>query len=256
MGNRETIDAALLDRIRKLHAKASSAEAIGSTAEAEAFARKVAELLAEHRLTETVLAADDAGDDDTFDNAWFQYSDAKTRVVWRSTLVRAVMTANFLSGYVSTRRIPNLGERSVYRLFGNPADIERAKYLYHVLADLCETAARHFRGNRAAKGAFRLGWAQAVQSRLIEGQKTVRQSSAHALAVFNRTDAAVRSYRDQVLAGEGIRLQRLSGPRIADTAAYHAGAAAGKAATWSEGVRGTAARAAVRAGARLLGSGS
>ena len=54
----------IIDRIRKLYAKAEGARQLGSEAEAEAFAEKVRELLAQHKLDMSVLTdeARDAAD--------------------------------------------------------------------------------------------------------------------------------------------------------------------------------------------------
>ena len=224
-----TANETLMAKLRKLHAMAEGAADVGNMAEAEAFASKVAALLAEHQLDPAVLATGDVTETVCVD-LWWQYSDARQCVIWRNILTWAVMQANFVTGY---SRHNGLSEM---RMFGTRANIERAQYLATVLCRMCDTAGRNYPGNRAAKNAYRLGWAAAVATRLQEGRKTADATSTSNALVLQRADAAAMQYRKEVQRREGVKTSQIRGGTVRDTAAYGAGHADGQSAQWSAGI--------------------
>jgi hypothetical protein len=116
-----TADSALLERVRKLLAKA---EAQGVTpAEAEAFTAKAAELIARYGIDRALLAAETPGTDQPANriidvpNPW------------------ANVRAHLLAGIASAMRcqcvqIPTARGGSRIHVFGYAADLERAELLY------------------------------------------------------------------------------------------------------------------------------
>jgi hypothetical protein len=118
----------ILDLIRKLQAKAESAQKIGSVAEAEAFAAKVSELLIQHKLSMSEVEIEDQDKTDpiavTFvDQELYSIGFKKTRVGWQEQLAMVIATANFCGVLVN--------KKSNYVWFvGREADREVAAFIY------------------------------------------------------------------------------------------------------------------------------
>jgi hypothetical protein len=167
---------ALLERVRKLLAKA---EAVGTTpAEAEAFTAKAAELMARYGIDRALLAAarpeTDKPGDRVIDiaNPW------------------ARVQAHLLCGLASAMRcqcvvLPRSGSGSRIHVFGYVSDIERADVLYtSLLVQMWQGLAAAdvpawSRSPRAWRRSWLLGFATAVVSRVRAAEQ---QAAAHATA--------------------------------------------------------------------------
>lgn len=99
----------IIDRIRKLHAKAESAKAIGSFEEAATFAEAVEKMLMKYKLSASTLSEEDREREDPLGAHWMEW-DAheglktnKRRIPWIERLTAIVCDAHFCSLIVSTR---------------------------------------------------------------------------------------------------------------------------------------------------------
>jgi phosphoribosyl-ATP pyrophosphohydrolase len=89
----------LVDRIKKMHAKAESAKALGNEAEAFAFASAVSKLLLKHNLEMTDVEAALAMKEDPVKAHYFRpevfgFKRKKTRVLWSELLAHVVADAH------------------------------------------------------------------------------------------------------------------------------------------------------------------
>ena len=93
------IDNVLLERIRKMHAKAESAKQLGNEAEAFTFASAVQKLLLKHDLTMSGVEALAAEQNDPikmheYDPATYGFKRTRTRVAWTQNLAKVIAKAH------------------------------------------------------------------------------------------------------------------------------------------------------------------
>jgi hypothetical protein len=164
----------LLDRVRKLHAKAESAKAIGNEAEALAFAGAVQKMLAKYRLSLDDLAMEELERNEPIESEWNFDDPIKKRAPWYEALASVVARAHFVRVFFSTR-----GSAHLY-LVGRATDRKIAAFVIHTLArtadELSDTAARKFRkAQRRSVGAttsenrnYRTAWLNGFVERIAE----------------------------------------------------------------------------------------
>jgi len=194
-------DGTLLERVRKLLAKA---ESDGVTpAEAEALTAKAAELMAKYGIDQALLAVARPGTDRPADrvidvaNPW------------------ARVQAHLLCGIAAAARcqcviLPADGPGSRIHVFGFASDIERAEVLYtSVLVQMwqglmsAEVPARA-RSTRAWRRSWLLGFAAAVVARVREAEERAARGAAAATAADGRSGALVlRDRSDEI--GHAVR---------------------------------------------------
>lgn len=192
---------ALLERVRKLLAKA---EADGTTpAEAEAFTAKAAELMARYGIDRALLAAARPDTDRPasrmidVDNPWSQ------------------VKAHLLGGLASAVRcacvqLPRSGTGARIHVFGFSSDLERAEILYtslliqmaHGLAATPVPAG--VRSVRAYRRSWLLGFTSAVVARVREAEERAAATAAHE-PVTGRSTALVLAGRETVVRRECAR---------------------------------------------------
>lgn len=134
---------AILARIKKLHAMATSAANVGNAAEAETFATKVQELLTRHKLTMSAVDAAAQADDDPLGMDPFhihrRYGGSTQPVFWQLQLASAVARAYFCDILVPT------SGRAVF-FIGRETDRRVAEYVYGVLIHAAfQLAGREYR---------------------------------------------------------------------------------------------------------------
>jgi hypothetical protein len=195
-------DNPLLDRVRKLLAKA---EAVGTTlAEAEALTAKAAELMARYGIDRALLAADNPDTDRPAD-----------RVI-TVTNPWARVQAHLLCGLAAPMRcqcvlLPPIGPGVRVHVFGFSSDIERAEVLFtSILVQMWRGLAAtpvpaEVRSVRSWRRSWLLGFASAVVARVKTAEQhaadqattpTAADGSRAALVLADRRQIIQRSLRD------------------------------------------------------------
>lgn len=125
MTNRDQI----IQRIKKLKSHAESAKALGSLEEAEAFAKKVSELLEEYNLSLMEIDATEATSADPFKNWGYAEDisyDDKHLGEWKLLMMSVICKYNFTtSSYNSSRK--------TIKVYGNIENVDASVWLYHYL---------------------------------------------------------------------------------------------------------------------------
>ncbi len=238
----------IMDLIRKLFAKAQSAQEIGSAAEAAAFAAKANELLLRHRLEMTDLElqdeqdADPLGRDDELSRAW-----GGVQQKWSDELANAIATTHFCKLVRETRRGYPKG---LTYLLGRDSDRKVARYLIEVLHREAKRLARAYLAQAPQDGAspaarrtsFLLGFRLEVTRRLREQRARVEQTGGqYAVVRLQDAEAAVEEYMRAQFPDAYVPRSRST---FIQKDAYAAGRAAGDAVGLGGGLQGgTAARA-------------
>jgi Protein of unknown function (DUF2786) len=186
----------LLERVRKLLAKA---EAAGTTpAEAEALTAKAAELMARYGIDRALLAAAQPETDQpadrkiTIDNPW------------------ARVQAHLLCGLASALRcqaviLPRSGPGTRIHLFGFASDIERADLLYtSLLVQMWQGLAaadvpRGVRSVRAWRRSWLLGFTSAVTARVRAAEQRAAEQADEKQGGDGPGTALVLADRAQVI---------------------------------------------------------
>jgi hypothetical protein len=199
---RNSVQPALLDRVRKLLAKA---EAEGVTPhEAEALTAKAAELMARYGIDRALLAAT-APDTDKpadrvidVDNPWAQV---------KSHLLTGLAAAMRCQSVLIPRRDP--GTR--VHIFGYTSDLERAEILYTSLlvqmtrALTAEVVPAHARSPRAWRRSWLLGFTSAVVARVRAAEDRAAADSEAERPDGSPSTALVLADRSVTV---GLRLQQ------------------------------------------------
>jgi hypothetical protein len=192
-----TGDNPLLQRVRKLLAKA---EASGVTAaEAEALTAKAAELMAKYGIDRALLAAAEPGTDQPADrvidlpNPW------------------ARVQAHLLCGLAAALRcqpviLPHTGPGARIHIFGYASDIERADVLFtSLLVQMWQGLAAApvpggIRNLRAWRRSWLLGFTTAVVSRVRAAEQQAASRATSPAAAAGERTALVLADRSQVIA--------------------------------------------------------
>lgn len=203
-------DSKILERIRKLHAKAESAKSIGSLAEAETFAAAVEKMLAKYKLD---MAGVELGVLDIQDPLGMEplrgddtgMGRRHKRVAWYEDLASAVARAHFCKILIVPRSV------TIY-FVGRQSDRQVATYMFQILArtaqELCTTAyfkelykakqAGHY-GTNNFKAGFYEGFVSRIDTRYAEMRRAeVTESSGMALVV-QRSGAEVQKWVEDFL---------------------------------------------------------
>jgi hypothetical protein len=209
----------LLDRVRKLLAKAES-EGV-TPAEAEALTAKAAELMARYGIDRALLAAKEPETDKPadrvvdVDNPW------------------AAVKAHLLTGVATALRcrcvlVPRLGPGARVHVFGYSCDLERADILYtSLLVQMARALAAAVmppgaRSPRAWRRSWMLGYISAVVTR-------VRTAEDHAAKDANAEAEASGPSTALVLADRAVtvRLRAQAYPRTRNSRTTYSGSGYG-----------------------------
>lgn len=209
----------IIERVRKLHAKAVSCREIGSDAEAETFAAAVQKMLALHKLSmsEIEVAAEER-DEPVGEHA--MTFEGGRAVQWRNIFAQAVATAHYCRVYY----IPNSAN---IMLVGRKSDRAQAEYVFRTLlayAERAEAASARIRGGRGHRANFMLGFATKIAERYrIEEQQFRDEIAATGTSLVRLDDAkrAVDAYMQRK------HLRRASVQTRLNAGAYGAGQIAG-----------------------------
>lgn len=228
-----TVHEKLLDKLAKIKRMADGAKAIGSEAEAQAFADALQRMLLEHKLEMSDIEFDTMEKDSPVERHHIDYAKynlkvKKTRVAWMEELAIIVARAHFCKILVQpgSSRITLVGRRE---------DCVVAEYTLITLQRAAETiSARAYdayrneerRNQIAAFGeagkhgsmphtfGFRESFIGAFISRLRERLKNTAENAASAsstaLVRVNRSTAAVEAYIASLHTGKASGLSRVS----------------------------------------------
>lgn len=251
----------LLDRIRKMHAKAESAKAIGSEHEAATFAAAVAKMLTKYKLDMSDLEFSQIEKTEPIDNHVVPGAGKRTRSLWAENLAAVVADAHFCRIMVS-RRSDDIW------LVGRETDRKVAEFVFITLRrtadELSDKEARAFRKKqRAQYGAtlgfdqnFRAAWLNAFITRIHERyleeqrqQKELARSTGTSLVRLDQSREAVAKHMDAQKLG---RAKPLRGKRSANAEGHIRGRAAGSAVN----IRGTGLGEGSASSRGQIGSGS
>lgn len=254
-----------LELIKKLLAKAASAERIGNAAEAAAFAAKANELCLKHKLelgevelSESVEEAFISENVVTTEPLGQRAS--KKMSAWQTGLLHAIAQAHFC-------RTVAYRNSKVVNLMGRGVDVALVKYLYAVLAREGERLGNaHYHEARGAarkaglampdqpKRAFLIGYVVVIARRLREMRDTVEQQGGpFAIVRFNQADEAADAFQQQRHPKTSLTKHKMNG----DRASFEAGKRAGERANLNPGVGSDTAPTpgTLGRGAALLGPG-
>ena len=229
---------AVIDRIRKLRALASSA----NVHEAAAAAAAAERLIQEHNLSEASVQVESEEEpvthDVVADVGGFRI------VTWQSHLLHYLGRAYQACGFFQRKR----GEGYVYKAYGRPADLATLRYQFAFFsAEITRLAALECKGRgKTFANSYRLGAVAAIAEALSTVQRETRaEASSSALVVVDRRTDLAREARDNQ--NPDIKTRATSASRL-DGEAYAAGKRAG-ARINQRGQLGAS-------GTRLLGGGS
>lgn len=197
----------VLDLIKKLNAKAESASKIGSSAEAEAFAAKVTQMLLDYNLSMDEISLEgqtvEPIDREIFRPELFGVTAKKSRILWQEILAIAVAQANFC------RILVHPGRNSL-SFVGRRHNREVAMWLYgSLVADLEEVATKEYvryfyqcrdNGDVTVARGYRASWltgaVTAVQRRLLaDREKALEEPKVSAL--MSRTAIELSEFVDK-----------------------------------------------------------
>lgn len=242
-----TVDEKLLERIRKLQAKADSCEAIGSLAEAATFAAAVQNMLAKYNLSMEALRVDE------WDTTELSLKEQGKRIkIWQLIIYEACE-----KGYGVTQYF-HPGSPVAY-FFGRPANVRVAAYMAQVLirtgTDLGKRALwekkyanKRQTGSFAVPKGFQQGWyfgfATAIAKRLEELR---RQDPGLGLVLYDASTAALDELKRR---SPRMTFGEMASEMDVPREAYRQGLEAGQQIALTPGVEGTpTARRQLAAGA-------
>lgn len=200
----------IIDRIRKLHAKAESAKEIGSFEEAAAFAAAVEKMLMKYKLSQSTLTFDEKEAEDPLGAHWLNWDKQegmktnKRRINWISALTMTVAEAHFCK-LVFSRKSSNI------IIFGREQDRAVCEYMCVMLVrlgiDLADKAYRKKRYETWKKGrleeahgfreAFLFGYVTRLEERYAAMRaEEVKLHGPGVAIVVQRSSEEVEKYRD------------------------------------------------------------
>ena len=193
---------AVLDRLKKLYAKAKSAEAIGSEEEAKVFATKVQELLSRHKIDLSEVEYKNLDETDPVVRRLVNFASAgisvkKRRIEWQEFMASIVCEAYFCKFIVVTgssnlffagRGVDLEAAEQVFlyllRVANSLADKEYVKYFYECKDAGDVTMARGFRSG------YLIGFTHRLAERYKEERERIkREHAASGTALIRLTDA-------------------------------------------------------------------
>jgi hypothetical protein len=193
----------LLDKLRKLKAHADSAEKIGNSAEAEAFASMFQKLLLDHKLEMSDIEFEEMERTEKVEKHWVDYSKygikvKNQRILWMERLAGVIARAHFC-------RILVHPGRNYITLVGRKDDIAVAEYMYVTLVRLADRMSyleygkynrecMRLYGNATKAHGFREAWLQAFILRLAERYEQAKQAAEAQCVALVRLDTAVDDF--------------------------------------------------------------
>lgn len=184
------MSSALIEKIRKLRALATS----DNVNEAAAAAAAAERLIAEHDLSEASFALPEDDATVTYETI-FTWGKRITR--WQEILLACLRQAYSCKAYLDQTG----GNGIRYVAYGRPQDLETLSYQYAYLSsEILRLAGRECKGKgKAYSNAFKIGAADAIGKAILETNRQSRsQASSQALTVVDQrlARATEAMYRD------------------------------------------------------------
>lgn len=258
-------DEKLIERIRKLYAKAESAKAIGSEAEAAAFYAGVQKMLLKHKLDAAILTFEEKERVDPLEREWVDWKvygvdQKRKRIAWIENLAASVAAAHFC-------RMVVMSKTNNIMLVGRSTDRQVATFVLGRLVRQGEELAEagywreRYKSQKQGhyttggyKSAFLYGYVQRIKERYAEVQRAQLAEPGTALVIRKSMDE-VTKYMSEM---SGLRNSRRPTDRVGNNEGARAqGREAGsKANLRADGLGGgTRNGSALGAGQRQLGAG-
>jgi hypothetical protein len=222
-----TATEALIDKIRKLRAKADDP----STTEAEAslFAAKVAELLAQHGLSESHLEVDDPDKSAVVSEVWF--GDYLTEA-WRRAICNSAARLYFCVGY--SQDVGGVGKKKRNHVFvGKPHNVAVARDMSDYLIQTTLRLGRTYRQagrTRTEHINFMKGCGVRLAERLNELYKAQTASAPQRATNGNPSNLPALYADEATLVAEYLKAHTKLRDMRGHIQVYTNGAAAGRAA--------------------------
>lgn len=213
------MDEKLIDRIRKMHAKAESAKQLGLEAEALAFASAVQKLLLKHNLEMSEVEAAAADKEDPVKAHWFYpqefgFKAKKQRILWSEILARAIAKAHlcdmlpleksntlFLIGTRQNRQAAEFMIVFLTRYAEEHSEKDYVRYFYECKAQGDVTLARGY------KAGWLMGFVKRVAERYEKDMKVVvaeaKSHNPYAMVRLTGMLAKVSEIREAAATGAG-----------------------------------------------------
>lgn len=207
----------IIDKVRKLHAHAGSAARIGSEEEAQAFANRVQELMAHHKIEMSEVEWVAQREQDLVKTWCDSREKRKKGQEWEIFLAGAVAKAQ-------SCRILLYGGTAVMAFYGLKEDTEAAQMAYMYLVDAARNLGekayvRYFyecrdRGDvkraRGYKGSWLMGFVSRLSQRYRENEDKIRQACAGTALIrisqsLARVDAALKDVKVKVTVAPAIK---------------------------------------------------
>lgn len=227
----------LLDRIRKLHAKAESCKAMGSEAEAATFAASVQKMLNKYRLEMSEVEFTAFETAEPIERERITGEGKRHRVLWAESLADVIARAHFC-------RLLVLEQSDTIILVGRKTDRTVAAFVIQTLRRFAEESsdreARAFRKQQRAQFGetsadarnFRTAWLASFVNRIAERYREEAQrrdaeakTTGTSLIRLTNADAQLTQFMREVVKPRAAR--RLRGRSSANHAGHEAGRAAG-----------------------------
>jgi hypothetical protein len=189
----------ILEKIKKLNAKAESLKSLGSEEEAQVFAEAVRKLLDKHDLAMTDLQFEQMKKIEPIERYTFDWSDHGlkdkfVKVVWQEALASLVAKAH------NTRVYARSGEGNKIGLLGRKSDCQIAEYMIVTMVRTAESIAdkeyvRYFyecknKGDVTLARGFRASWLTGfvtrIRERYEEMAQIAKQDQAMSMALVRR----------------------------------------------------------------------
>jgi hypothetical protein len=230
----------ILDQLRKLHAMAESAQALGNEHEAQAFAAKVQELLTAYKLSQAAIRTGETKPDEPINSTYVGWKDLglenrRIRIAWAERLGQFVCRAYYCD-FVVANYDGNIG-----MVIGAETDRKIATYMFVTLGRfLYDLAEREYvkafhrakaEGNvalaRGFKAGFTAGFLQRLKERFDE-EVTPKADGplSNSLAIVAVRKNSLDKVRGWMKSNLNLRFTR--GPQLSDGSGE--GRSAGKAA--------------------------
>lgn len=208
--------AKVIERIRKLHAMAEGAAAVGNEAEAEAFAEAVQKTLTANKLDASVLEAEEVEAVDPMKHEWFDFGTTvvgrkKRRIAWTERLAGHIARAHYVEVIVDS------GGSNAIMFVGRTSDVQTAMYMLKMLTRIGkEGADKAYRKERyhmwkadkmdeahGFRSAFLYGYVDRLGERLEELHETEVKSDARmGLIVVRAGEDIVKYKKDHLKTGK------------------------------------------------------
>jgi len=204
-----TIEEKVVDKIRKLYAKAESCKEIGNQEEAEAFAAMVNKLLIKHNLDMAVVEWSQRNEEDPIEKVWVDFKayglkTKRQRQQWSEMLGEIIAKAHFCKYMV-------MGRSNKICFIGHKSNRQVVEYLFVTMCRLAQRMGKkayadYWKDSKVqGKISFRPGFKSAWLHGFIKGLNLRFKKERKAVDVPSNTTALVRLNQILTVVDEWIK---------------------------------------------------